>query len=73
MMMCVCTFYMAMLLTDWSTQSVDEHKGSHAVSLTSFWVKLCSQWVCLLMYAWTLLAPYLLRNVRDFGVEFDFD
>jgi len=72
-MMCVCTFYMAMLLTDWSTQSVDEHKGAHATSLTSFWVKLSSQWICLLMYGWTLLAPYLLRNVRDFGIEFDFD
>ena len=80
LMMVVCTFYMAMLLTDWSDQSVDGAPsgssgslGAHSVSLTNFWVKICSQWVCLSMYAWTLLAPYLLRNVRDFGVEFDFD
>ena len=72
-MMVVCSFYMAMLLTDWSTQSVDQHAGAHSVSILSFWVKILSQWVCLAMYAWTLLAPYLLRNVRDFGVEFDFD
>ena len=27
----------------------------------------------LALYMWTLLAPYLLRDVRDFGIEFDFD
>lgn len=73
LMMVVCTFYMAMLLTDWSTQSETEVEGSHSVSLTSFWVKIAAQWLCLLMYGWTLLAPYLLRDIRDFGVEFDFD
>ena len=72
-MMTVCTFYMAMLLTDWSTQPVNQPDGSYATSLGTFWVKIGSQWVCLLMYAWTLLAPYLLRDVRDFGIEFDLD
>lgn len=73
LMMVVCSFYMAMLLSDWSMQPVDKPDGAYATSLSSFWVKITSQWVCLLMYAWTLLAPYLLRNVRDFGIEFDFD
>jgi len=73
LMMTVCTFYMAMLLTDWSTQPVNQPDGSYATSLGTFWVKIGSQWVCLLMYAWTLLAPYLLRDVRDFGIEFDLD
>jgi len=73
LVMVVCALYMAMLLSDWSTQPVDQPKGGeHTTSLESFWVKLVSQWVCLAMYAWTLLAPYLLRDVRDFGVEFDF-
>jgi hypothetical protein len=73
LMMVVCSFYMAMLLTDWSMQPVDKPRGEFAVSLESFWVKIIAQWICLLMYAWTLLAPYLLRNHRDFGIEFDFD
>ena len=68
---CGDTFF-AMFLTDWSTQPVDTPIGSYAVSLQSFWVKIGSQWLCLLMYAWTLLAPYLLRHHRDFGIEFDF-
>ena len=44
----------------------------YGVDLVSFWVKILSQWVCLIMYGWTLLAPYCLRDVRDFGVEFEF-
>jgi len=65
---------MAMLLSDWSTQPINEPAhGQYMASLSSFWVKIVSQWICLLMYAWTLLAPYLLRNVRDFGIDFDFD
>jgi len=75
-MMVACAFYMSMLLTDWSSQpasvGMPAVPGQFSVGLPSFWVKLSSQWICLLMYAWTLLAPYLLRDTRDFGVEFDF-
>jgi hypothetical protein len=47
------------------------HGLSYGTSLISFWVKIVSQWICLLIYGWTLLAPYLCREYRDFGVEFD--
>ena len=75
LMMVVVAMYMSMLLTGWSVQPVDaSHQMPHPdVSLESFWIKTVAQWLCLLLYGWTLLAPYLLRNVRDFGVEFDFD
>ena len=63
-----------MLLTDWSSLPADVPVGTTPpVYLGSFWVKIVSQWVCLLIYAWTLLAPYLLRDYRDFGIEFDLD
>lgn len=74
LVMVMSSFFMAMVLSDWSEQPVNAlPDGAHNTSLDSFWVKIASQWVCLFVYAWTLLAPYLLRNVRDFGVEFDFD
>jgi len=75
LMMTACSLYMAMLLTDWSSQlatdppSLDGGVGNDV----SFYVKFSSQWVCFLLYGWTLLAPYLLREHRDFGIEFDFD
>ena len=75
LMMVVVSMFMSMLLTGWSVQPVDaSHQLEHPdVSLESFWIKTVAQWLCLLLYGWTLLAPYLLRHVRDFGVEFDFD
>jgi len=80
LMMLACSVYFAMLLTDWSSQPPDIHgiplvRGAaqeYNVSLSTFWVKVVSQWVALLVYGWTLLAPYMLRETRDFGVEFDF-
>jgi len=75
LMMVVVSLYFAMLLSDWSiqpVQSLGHSVCSFSVSLESFWVKVAAQWVCLLVYGWTLLAPYLLRDVRDFGIEFDF-
>jgi len=81
-MMVACSMYMGMLLTDWSSQpaytkdnvpAMIESDDEYNVSYGSFWVKIVSQWVCLLMYAWTLLAPYMLRDYRDFGIEFDLD
>jgi len=41
-------------------------------SLFFLFLQLLSQWLCLIIYGWTLLAPYLLRDYRDFGIEFDF-
>jgi len=83
-MMIACSLYMSMLLTDWSNMPAEKNgvpavemleearQTRYGVDLVSFWVKITSQWVCLLMYGWTLLAPYLLREIRDFGVEFEF-
>jgi len=81
LMMVACSMYMAMLLTDWSSQPAFNHgvpatmNEAHAydTSLASFWVKVVAQWICLLLYGWTLLAPYCLRDYRDFGIEFDLD
>jgi hypothetical protein len=72
-MMVIVSLYFAMLLTNWSTQPVEKasEEGDWNHSLEAFWVKIISQWFTLGLYAWTLIGPYLLKDVRDFGIEFD--
>lgn len=54
--------YGAMLLTDWG-QSPD---GQHGPGATTMWIQIVSQWVCMALYTWSLIAPQLLTN-RDFS------
>ncbi|KAG1704144.1 hypothetical protein DVH05_006155 [Phytophthora capsici] len=58
-MMCLAGLYMAMVLTDW-----DSAKGSS--SDVSMWVKIIAQWLTILLFSWTLVAPKLCPN-RDFS------
>ena len=61
--MCCGSLYMAMLLTDWGTgssKSPTDASGvvqSSSTGATQMWVKIISQWVAILLYTWTLIAP----------------
>ena len=35
-------------------------------SMASVWVKMATVWLCFVIYLWTLLAPLILGNCRDF-------
>ncbi len=67
-MMAMSSLYICMQLTNWSSSKDDEEADQNT---SSFWIKIWSQWLCFTLYTWTLIAPYLFRNYRDFGVEFD--
>ncbi|OWZ24816.1 hypothetical protein PHMEG_00090 [Phytophthora megakarya] len=58
-MMCLAGLYMAMVLTDW-----DSADGSS--NDVSMWVKIVAQWVTILLFSWTLVAPKLFPD-RDFS------
>ncbi|KAG7393253.1 hypothetical protein PHYPSEUDO_011258 [Phytophthora pseudosyringae] len=58
-MMCLAGLYMAMVLTDW-----DSADGSF--NAVSMWVKIVAQWVTILLFSWTLVAPKLFPD-RDFS------
>ncbi|KAH7484475.1 Serine incorporator 3 [Phytophthora ramorum] len=58
-MMCLAGLYMAMVLTDW-----DSANGSF--NNVSMWVKIVAQWVTILLFSWTLIAPKLFPD-RDFS------
>ena len=65
-----CSLYLWMLTTDWSTQPAAT-SSAEADNAAAFWVLVSAQWAASGLYAYTLLAPYLLRHVRDFGVTFE--
>ncbi|KAG6623814.1 TMS membrane protein [Phytophthora cinnamomi] len=58
-MMCLAGLYMAMVLTDWNS-------ADGSFNNVSMWVKIVAQWVTILLFAWTLVAPKLFPD-RDFS------
>jgi len=60
--------YLAMLLTNWTVvgSSSMETMQPNDNSQGPFWAKLSSEFVCILLYVWTLIAPLLCRD-REFG------
>lgn len=72
LLMCLGSFYMAMLVTNWY---ITKGEGSEATSSnvsevdtgsTSMWTKFASALLCILLYFWTLIAPMIFPD-RDFS------
>jgi len=66
----LASMYLGMILTNWNVGAVagtDFQKGLDSGTV-AVWVKMGSQWMCMLLYLWSLVAPFVLKN-RDFGYE----
>jgi len=66
----LASMYLGMILTNWNIGAVvaaSYQKGLDSGTV-AVWVKIGSQWVCMLLYFWSLVAPFVLKN-RDFGYE----
>ncbi|XP_043213545.1 serine incorporator 3-like [Amphibalanus amphitrite] len=63
-MFALATLYVMMTLTNWYSPNSDLRSLSK--NAASMWVKIASSWVCLALYAWSLVAPLILTN-RDFS------
>jgi len=50
--LCLAACYYAMLFTNWATSDRLETQGNAAL-----WVNMVSQWICIALFWWTLLAP----------------
>lgn len=59
------TLYLMMTLTNWFTPSETYEKFGQSNS--SMWIKVISCWFSALIYLWTLVAPILLGEYRDFS------
>jgi hypothetical protein len=61
------TLYYPMLITNWGDPVINQSKQNFFQSnWISFWVKISSQWACMLLYIISLLAPLICKN-RDFS------
>jgi len=56
------SMYVGMLLTNWMTLTGIHHNVVVDYGQASYWVKLVSSWVTLLLYGWTLVGPVLLPD-----------
>jgi len=67
LVMACAAMYMAMILTNWSSrsESVDQ-STSYDLGTETMWIKIVSQWVTILLYSWTLVAPLILTD-REFS------
>lgn len=57
--------YLAMLLTNWGSVTTTDLTAATDLSETSMWVKMASQWLSIIIYIWTLVAPLCCKG-RDF-------
>ncbi len=62
----VASIYMAMLLTDWGTQTDTDDNVNITGGKTSMWVKISSQWITMMLYSWTLVVKRCFPD-RDFS------
>jgi len=62
LMMASGACYACMLLTDWG-EATDAKSNP---GMTSVWIQIASQWLCCILYTWSLVAPYVCNN-RDFA------
>jgi len=56
----------AMALTGWGTSTASGSKANPEVSGVTMWLIICSQWLALTLYLWTLVAPKIFTD-RDFS------
>uniref|UniRef100_A0A672NI71 Serine incorporator 2 n=2 Tax=Sinocyclocheilus grahami TaxID=75366 RepID=A0A672NI71_SINGR len=60
----LASLYIMMTLTNWYQPETDY--TAMKSSMPSVWVKICSSWLGLALYLWTLVAPLILSD-RDFS------
>lgn len=62
--LCLASLYIMMTLTNWYMPDADSHVMQS--TMPAVWVKICSSWLGLGIFLWTLVAPLVLTG-RDFS------
>lgn len=68
------SMYLAMLSTGWHVSGAGDETLLGSVNV-AFWVRSATVWLTMVLYIWSVLAPYTCCKDRDFGfnVDDDFD
>jgi len=67
LIMATSAMYMAMVLTNWSSRSeAESDTTSYDLGVETMWIKIVTQWLTILLYSWTLVAPLLFPD-REFS------
>jgi hypothetical protein len=61
------SFYLAMVLSNWDIDRPEVSSFEYDKSLIAMWVKIACQWLTFAVFAWTLIAPRILKH-RSFLV-----
>lgn len=62
--LCLASLYIMMTLTNW--YQPDTNTRAMQSTMPAVWVKMCSSWLGLGLYLWTLIAPLIFPD-RDFS------
>lgn len=62
----VCFFNFSQVLTNWATLQSDDSQSDPRTGRVAMWIQAAGQWVAILIYLWSLVAPKVLSG-RDFG------
>jgi serine incorporator 1/3 len=62
----VVTCFFSMAVTGWGSIQANGNVADPQVGKVNMWIIIASQWVALMLYAWTLVAPRLFPD-RDFS------
>ncbi|EPY32215.1 serine incorporator 2 [Angomonas deanei] len=66
------SMYLAMLASGWHISGLGDGALATSVSI-AFWVRLMTVTASIILYLWSLLAPYTCCRGRDYGFEIDED
>lgn len=64
-MVLISMFY-GMMLTNWGDINTDGESSDPKNGWTAMWLTTTGQWVCFIIYGWTLVAPLVFPD-RDFS------
>ncbi|CAM9570030.1 unnamed protein product [Scytosiphon promiscuus] len=64
--MVLISMYYGMMLTNWGDINEDGESSDPKNGWTAMWLTTTGQWVCFIIYAWTLIAPRVFPD-RDFS------